>query len=147
MPELLAIHRHLYLVDHGSQINGSHGFTVSRLYDTYHQFLLIVMNMSMCMCLSVLYLWYTTTYKYISMSHTRSIFNPTLQPWIAIVIINVFITTLTRRISVLKAQKYCAHTASHSVSHSPALVSRGYTAILCREGDNAPCAKIVVWLR
>ena len=47
----------------------------------------------MCMYLSVLYLWYTTTYKYISTSRARSIFTPTLQTWIAnnAVVIDVFI--------------------------------------------------------
>ena len=50
----------------GLRIDGSRGFAISRLYNTYRQFLLIIMNISMCMCLSVLYLWYTTTYKYIS---------------------------------------------------------------------------------
>ena len=41
--------------------------------------------------------------------------------WIAnAVVIDVFITTPTRRKSVLKAWKYYAHTAIHSVSHSPA---------------------------
>ena len=58
----------------------------------------------MCMCLSVLYLWYTTTYKYISTSQVTLIFTPTLQTWIAnVVVIDVFITTLTRWKSVLKA--------------------------------------------
>ena len=55
--------------------------------------------------------------------------------------IDVFITTPTRWKSVLKAWKYYAHTASHSVSHFPALISRGYNAILRKEGDNAPTQK------
>ena len=40
----------------GSRIDGSRGFAISRLYDTYRQFLRIIINMPMCMCLSVLYL-------------------------------------------------------------------------------------------
>ena len=114
----------------GLWINRSCGFTISRLYNTYRQYLLIIMSISMCMCLSVLYLLYTTTYKYISMSWARSIFTPTLQPWIAnAVVIDVFIATSTRRKSVLKAWKYYAHTTSHSVSHFPAPVLRGFIAI------------------
>ena len=110
----------------GLRIDGSRGFAISRLYDTSRQFLLIIMNISMCMCLSVLYLWYTTTYKYISTSRARSIFTPGQHfrlAWIAnAVVIDVFITTPTRRKSVLKTWKYYADTASHSVSHSLAPV-------------------------
>ena len=86
----------------GSQINrlridGLRGFAISRLYDIYHQFLLIIMNISMYMSLSVLYLSHTMTYKYICTSQARSIFTPTLQLWIAnAVVIDFFITTPTR---------------------------------------------------
>ena len=73
---------------------------------------------------------FATTYKYISTSWDRLIFIPTLQPWIANAVVNDgFITTPTRRKSVLKARKYYAHTVSYSVSHSPAPVPRGYIAI------------------
>ena len=128
MIESFRIKGHLYLADQqitDQQVNGSHRFAISRLYDTYHQFLLIIMNISMFICFSVLYLWYTMTYKYISTSWAMLIFTPTLvlQPWIAnAVVIDVFITTPTRPKSVLKAWKYYSHTVSHSVSHSPAPV-------------------------
>ena len=46
---------------------------------------------------------YYMTYKYFPTSWARSIFISTLQPWIAIVVIDVFITTPTRQKSVLKA--------------------------------------------
>ena len=115
-----------------------------RPYDTYHQFLLIIMNISICMCLSVLYLWYTTTYKCIPTSQARLIFTPTLQPWITNAVeIDVFITTPTRWKSALKVWKYYAHTASHSVSQSPAPVLGGQTAVYA-QGRYLPCTKIAV---
>ena len=89
------------------------------------------------MRLSVFYLWYTTTYKYISIYITgyacRSIFTPTLQSGIdrhMIGVIDVFITIPTRRKSVLKAWKYYAHTASQTVSYFPAVVLHGQIAII-----------------
>ena len=106
-----------------SRIDGSHGFAISRLHDTYRQFLLIIMNISMSMCfVCFVFVIYYDLQVHLT-SRARSIFTPTLQAWITnAVVIDVFITTPTRRKSVLKAWKYYAHTASHSVSHSPASV-------------------------
>ena len=42
--------------------------------------------------------------------------------------IDVYITTLTRQQSALKAWKY-AHSAIHTVTNSPTLVLHGHTAI------------------
>ena len=39
-----------------SQINGSHGFAIARLYDRYQFLLPVILNITMCMCVSVLYL-------------------------------------------------------------------------------------------
>ena len=107
----------------GSQINGSRGFAIFKTVQHISSIFAYHKNISMCMCLSGLYLWYTATYKYISTSQARLLFTPTLQPWITnAVMIDVFITIPTRRKSVIKAWKYYAHTANHSVSHSPAPV-------------------------
>ena len=37
----VTVQGHLYLADHGSGIDGSHGFAIPRLYDTYRHFLLL----------------------------------------------------------------------------------------------------------
>ena len=117
---------HLYLVDHGSTDCGSR-ITWFHYFNTVRHILSIFAyhnkHIYLYVCLSVLYLWYTTAYKYIFTSWARSIFTPILLPWISnVVVIDVFITTPTRQTSVLKAWKYYGHTASHSVSHSPASV-------------------------
>ena len=56
----------------------------------------VILNISMCMCLSALYCdipWLTSTFP----RWARLIFTPTFQSLITIIMINVFITTPTRR--------------------------------------------------
>ena len=46
-----------------------------RYFKTVRRLSSIFAYISMCMCLSILYLWYTTTYRYISTSRARSIYS------------------------------------------------------------------------
>ena len=139
---------HLYLADYGSTDRRLTDHMDSLFQDcTTHIVIVgVILNISMCICVSVLYLWYITTYKYISTSQARSIFTvQTLQSLIAIVVIDVYITTSTRQKCVLKAWKYYVHTVNHTVSHSPTLVLHGQIAIFAQGRYCLCCTKIVVW--
>ena len=128
----------LYLADHGSRIDGSHGFSIPRLYETYHRFLMSFwIYLCVCVCLLCIcdILWLISTFPrhgldWYSLQHFSHI---SLSSWLMSSSTPLQDENLQwRPDNIIPTQRTTQLAISQLQSRVAILL------FLCREGDTAP---------